>query len=314
VTISAQPPPRDEAGRSTAPVTSPHAASVPGLRIAVTGAGGQLGRDLLAELGPRHECHGFRHAELDVTDHAALSDRFADLEPDLVIHAAAYTDVDGCERDPDRAFGVNTIGTWNVAAAAYQVDAAIAVISSDFVFDGEKREPYTEFDAPNPISHYGASKRAAEQAALAANPRTYIIRTQWLYGVHGRNFPYAILRAASKGEVKVVADQYGAPTYSPDLARMIGRIIETPRYGIYHANNAGACNWYEFAVELYCLAGLDPAIIKPIPSTEWPTPTRRPAYSVLRRYALELMGLDDARPWQDAAREFIEAAQAAGKL
>ena len=114
--------------------------------------------------------------------------------------------------------------------------------------------------------------------------------------------------------VRVVVDQIGAPTYSPDLARMIGRIIDTPRYGIYHANNAGACSWYEFAVELYCLAGLDSAIIRAIPSSEYPTPTRRPAYSVLRRYALELMGLDDARPWQEAAREFIGAARAAGTL
>ena len=134
------------------------------------------------------------------------------------------------------------------------------------------------------------------------------------YGVHGRNFPYAILRAAARGEVRVVADQIGAPTYSPDLARMIGRIIETPRYGVYHANNAGACSWYDFAVELYRVAGLDPAIIRPIPSVEYPTPTRRPAYSVLRRYALELMGIDEARPWQEAARDFIEAARADGKL
>src|SRR5439155_5359343 len=185
-----------------------------------------------------------------------------------------------------------------------------AVISSDFVFDGEKRTPYTEFDTPNPLSHYGASKRAGEQAAMAANPHTYVIRTQWLFGVHGKNFPYAILRAASRGEVRVVADQVGAPTYSVDLARLIGRIIETPRYGIYHANNAGSCTWYEFAVELYRLAGLDPAILRPIPGAEYPSPTRRPSYSVLRRYALELMGLDEARPWQEAAREFIEGARA----
>jgi len=284
------------------------------MRIAITGASGQLGQDLLTELTARHECLGISHADVDVTDFAALAGCVAAYQPDLVIHSAAYTDVDGCERDPDRAYQTNALGTWNVAAAASQCDAAVAVISTDFVFDGAKREPYTEFDATNPLSHYGASKRAGERAAFGANPRTFVIRTQWLYGVHGRNFPYAILRAAARGEVRVVADQIGAPTYSPDLARMIGRIIETPRYGTYHANNAGACSWYEFAVELYRLAGLDPSIICPIPSAEYPTPTRRPAYSVLRRYALELMGLDDARPWQEAAREFIEAARAAGKL
>jgi dTDP-4-dehydrorhamnose reductase len=284
------------------------------MKIAITGAAGQLGHDLLAELSPRHDCHGLTRAQADVTDYAALTRCLGPLQPDLVIHAAAYTDVDGCERDPDRAYQVNAVGTWNVAAAATACGAAVAVVSTDFVFDGEKREPYTEFDTPNPLSHYGASKLAGERAAQAANPRTYIIRTQWLYGVHGRNFPYAILRAAARGVVKVVADQTGAPTYTPDLARQIGRIIETPRYGIYHANNAGSCSWCEFTQELYRLAGLDPSIVHPIPSSEWPTPTRRPAYSVLRRYAFELMGLDDARPWQEAARDFIDAARAAGKL
>lgn len=284
------------------------------MKIAITGAAGQLGRDLLAELAPHHDCHGLTRAEADVTDFASLSRCLNELRPDLVIHAAAYTDVDGCERDPTRAYRENTVGSWNTAAAAHVCGAAVAVVSTDFVFDGEKREPYTEFDATNPLGHYGASKLAGEQAALRANPRTFILRAQWLYGIHGKNFAYAILRAASRGEVKVVADQIGAPTYTVDLARMIGRIIETPRYGIYHANNAGSCSWYEFAVELYRLAGLDPAILRPIPSSEWPSPTRRPAYSVLRRTALELMGLDDARPWQEAAREFVEAARAAGKL
>ncbi len=284
------------------------------MKIVITGARGQLGQDLLRELTPRHDCHGLGHEEADVTDYRSLAACFAALRPDWVIHAAAYTDVDGCERDPDRAFRVNAGGNWNVAAAARACGAAVAVISTDFVFDGAKREPYTEFDVPRPINHYGASKLAGEQAALNANPCTAIIRTQWLYGLHGRNFPYAILRAAAKGEVRIVADQTGAPTFSPDLARMIGRIIETPRYGIYHANNAGACTWYEFAVELYRLAGLDPAILHPIPAAEYPSPTRRPAYSVLRRYALEMMDLDDARPWQEAAREFIQMARTAGTL
>lgn len=284
------------------------------MKIAITGAAGQLGRDLLAELARQHDCQGLTRAEADVTDYAALARSLQRLRPELVIHCAAYTDVDGCERDPDRAYRVNAIGAWNVAAAAHASGAAVALISTDFVFDGAKREPYTEFDATNPLGHYGASKRAGEQAAFAANPRTYVIRTQWLYSVHGRNFPYAILGAARRGEVRVVADQIGAPTYSPDLARMIGQIIATPRCGIYHANNAGACSWYEFAQELYRLAGLDPALIQPILSSEYPSPTRRPSYSVLRRYALELMGLDDARPWQEAAREFIAGARAAGKL
>jgi dTDP-4-dehydrorhamnose reductase len=283
------------------------------MRIVITGAAGQLGRDLLAELKPRHDCDGLTRSEADVTDYASLSRHMAAHAPDLIIHAAAYTDVDGCERDPDHAYRVNAVGAWN-AAAAHACGAAVAVLSTDFVFDGTKGEPYTEFDPTNPISHYGASKRAGEQAALCANPRTYVIRTQWLYGLHGRNFPYAILRAASRGEVRVVADQVGTPTYTVDLARLVGRIIETPRYGIYHATNAGSCTWYEFAAELYRLAGMDPAILRPISSAEWPSPTRRPAYSVLRNYALELMGLDAARPWQEAAQVFVATARAAEKI
>src|SRR5437899_5332836 len=138
------------------------------MKIAITGAAGQLGRDLLAEWGPRHECHGLTRAEADITDYAALGRCLERLQPELVIHAAAYTDVDGCERDPDRAYRENAIGAWNVAAAAHACGAAVAVISTDFVFDGAKREPYTEFDPTNPLGHYGASKRAAEQAAMAA--------------------------------------------------------------------------------------------------------------------------------------------------
>lgn len=284
------------------------------MKIAITGAAGQLGRELMAALGQRHECYGLTRRDADITDYEAFSGCVNRWGPDLVIHSAAYTDVDGCERDPERAYRENALGAWNAAAAAHNCGAAVAVISTDFVFDGEKGAPYTEFDATHPLGHYGASKRAGEQAAFAANPRTYVIRTQWLYALDGRNFPYAILRAAARGEVRVVADQIGAPTYAPDLARIIGRIVETPRYGIYHANNSGACSWYEFAVELYRLAGLDPGIIQPIASSEYPTPTRRPTYSVLRRYALELMGRDDARPWQEAAREFIAAARDAGRL
>jgi dTDP-4-dehydrorhamnose reductase len=170
---------------------------------------------------------------VDITDFAAIRAAVQAAKPDLVLHPAAYTNVDGCERDPDTAYKVNAVGTWNVAAAAEEIGAALVAISTDFVFDGEKGSPYTEFDTPNPISHYGASKLAGENLARQACRRTYIVRTSWLYGVHGKNFPYTVLKLAkAKSELPIVGDQVGTPMYTVDLVNTILTIIETPQYGL----------------------------------------------------------------------------------
>lgn len=274
-----------------------------------------LGTDLCVVFGAENDCVPLGRNEANVSDHEAISAVIRAAAPDLVIHSAAHTDVDGCERDPDLAFRVNALGTWNVASAARACGARLVTISTDFVFDGESRQPYTEFDPVHPINHYGASKRAAEQLAVRACPESYVVRTQWLYGVHGRNFPYAILRAATAGKpLRVADDEVGSPTFTKDVALKVAEIIQRPLYGTYHVSNAGSCSRFELASELLRLAGIQPVALDAISAKDWPSPTRRPAYSVLRRYALELMGRDDMRSWQDALADFLSAARAAGKL
>jgi dTDP-4-dehydrorhamnose reductase len=282
------------------------------MRVLVTGAAGMLGRDLVEILSEQHDVIGAGRRGpdhcVDITDARAVHALLEAVRLDAVVHCAAYTNVDGCERDPDQAYRVNALGTAAVAGACHAVGAALVAISTDFVFDGEKGRPYTEFDAPNPLSIYGASKLAGEELVRSLCPRHYIVRTQWLYGEHGKNFPLAILQRADAGEeLRVVSDQVGVPTYTRDLSRAIARILEQPLYGTYHAANRGEVSWHGFAARLLEMAGLDHGIVRPISSDEWPSPTRRPAYSVLRPYVLELTGRAEMlRPWEEALAEFLE--------
>ena len=243
---------------------------------------------------------------LDITDTSAVMSAVGESRPDAVIHSAAYTDVDGCERDPDKAYLVNGLGTWNVATACREFGAALVYVSTDFVFDGKKGEPYTEYDGTNPLGHYGASKLAGEKHVRELCPRHYIARTAWLYGEHGKNFPYTIMNAAkTRKELKVVADQIGSPTFTADLAATIRDLIGSPLYGTYHVTNKGSCSWCDFAKEILRLAGINDVDVQPIKAEEWPSPTKRPKYSVLRHYSLELQGRDNLRSWQDALADFI---------
>ncbi len=298
------------------------------MRILITGAAGMLGTDarrVLAAQGHEIVAMDGRAAPedqpqpLDILNVAAVRALFVRTWPQLVIHCAAYTDVDGCERSPDKAHRVNALGTWIIASAAEEAGAALVVVSTDFVFDGAKRTPYTEFDAPNPISHYGASKLAGENLARAACRRCYVVRTSWLYGVHGKNFPYAILNLAqTKPELPIVDDQIGTPTYTVDLVEAIARIVQTPLYGIYHVSNAGQTSWHGFAQAILQKTGQEHVPLRAITSDEYArmsgSPTRRPAYSVLRHYALELQEADTLRPWQDALDDFLAAAREQGKI
>ncbi len=256
---------------------------------------------------------------LDITDSHAVRTLFAELQPDLVFHAAAYTNVDGCERDPDLAYKVNVLGTWAVASAAEAVGAALVAISTDFVFDGTKTTPYTEFDAPNPLSHYAATKLAGENLAHSSCRRCYVIRTSWLYGVHGRNFPYTVINLAkTKPDLPIVGDQFGTPTYTVDLLNAITEIIAMGLYGIYHVSNKGQASWEEFARAILAKTNLAHVPVTPITSDDYAqrfgSPTKRPAYSVLRHYALELMGRDTLRPWEDALEAFLASAREQGKI
>ncbi|MCS6776228.1 MAG: dTDP-4-dehydrorhamnose reductase [Chloroherpetonaceae bacterium] len=293
------------------------------LRILVTGANGMLGQDLcpiLEEAG--HEvirtdtgappAHNRALWELlDVTDVQNVRHTLLRHQPDVVIHAAAYTDVDGCERNPDHAFRVNALGTWNVAALCGAHHMTLCYLSTDFVFDGARSTPYTEFDPPNPINRYGASKLAGERFVAQLCRQHFIVRTAWLFGVHGgKSFPDRMLQLArTHRERFVVADQFGSPTYTRDLSHALVELLTSPLYGTYHIVNAGQCSWFELARKTLELAGVTTMEVKPIPASEYPGPTRRPAYSVLRRYALELQGRDFLRPWQQALAEFIRQRQ-----
>jgi dTDP-4-dehydrorhamnose reductase len=295
------------------------------MRILITGANGMLGMDLSAvleraghqvvrtDMGPsRFLPDTPRWEALNIVDTNAVRQCLLHHQPDVVIHAAAFTDVDGCERDPNKAFQVNAFGTWNVASVCGSHNMTLVYISTDFVFDGEKHEPYTEFDAPRPISHYGASKLAGERYVAQLCRRHFIARTAWLFGVFGRSFPNSILELAkTRPEIPVVSDEIGSPTHTVDLAKTIAELLHTELYGTYHVTNAGHCSRCEMAKAILEIAGVQTTSIHTITSSQYASPTRRPAYSVLRRYALELQGRDNLPPWRQALAEFIELRQKA---
>lgn len=283
------------------------------MRVLITGAGGQLGRELV-QVYADEEVLGLSSAELDVTRAEQARRVIADWRPDLVIHAAAYTNVDGCEADPDRAFRVNALGARNVALGCQAAGAAVVYVSTDYVFDGRRAgPPYTEYDRPNPLSVYGRSKLAGEEYVRDLLDRFYIVRTSWLHGLHGRNFLRTILTNARQGkDLAVVDDQTGSPTFAADLGWAIRRLAETGQYGLYHVTNGGACSWYELAGQALAVAAerfpeISRAPLRPLSTEELGRPAPRPAYSVLRNYNLELAGLPLLRPYEEALREFVLA-------
>jgi dTDP-4-dehydrorhamnose reductase len=218
--------------------------------------------------------------------------------------------VDGCERDPDRAYVTNALGARYVAVAARDVGAALVYVSTDYVFDGDGGAPYLEWDEPHPLSVYGRSKLAGEREALSLNARTYVVRTSWVYSPRGRNFVKTMLRlAADRPELTVVDDEVGGPTLAADLADGIARLVGRPVYGIYHLSNAGSCSRFELARAAIQLADL-PARVIPVTSADYlqrnPLPARRPANSSLRNFAAAALGIE-LRPWEDALREFVGA-------
>ncbi len=273
------------------------------MKVLITGAGGMLGRDVVLAAGNAgHDVVGFGHTELDVTDANAVSSKIELERPDVVIHCAAWTDVDGAEDSEDAAMAVNGLGSGNVAAAAASVGASVVYVSSDYVFDGSKAAPYVESDQPAPLSAYGRTKLAGEEATAAANKRHFIVRSAWLFGIGGSNFVETMLRlAADHGEVLVVRDQVGSPTYTWHLAYGIVRLIEGVEYGIHHMAAAGMCSWYEFAREIFEQAKVECKVLSG--TTEMlGRPAARPAYSALtsqREHAIELPS------WQDGLAAYL---------
>jgi dTDP-4-dehydrorhamnose reductase len=278
------------------------------VKLLVTGAAGMLGRDVMLAAGNAgHDLVGFGRAELDITDAAALAKKF-DLErPDVVINCAAWTDVDGAEAEEQAAFAVNGTGAGNVAAAAATVGASVVYVSSDYIFDGIKGAPYVESDQVAPLSAYGRTKLAGEEATIAANKRHFVVRSAWLFGIGGPNFVETMLRLAGSGnEVLVVRDQVGSPTYTWHLAYGIVRLIEGIEFGIHHMAAAGQCSWYEFAREIFEQAKVECKVLS-ITTEEFGRPAPRPPFSALtsqREHAIRLPS------WQDGLAGYLAQRQA----
>ena len=285
------------------------------MRVLITGAGGQLGQDLVAAFaGPdrRDEVVAADRATLDVGDRDAVLQAITQLRPAVVVHAAAWTAVDDCEGDPDRAYRINTLGTRHVAEAARISGAHVLYVSTDYVFDGRASSPYREWDDPNPLSVYGRSKLGGERELRSLLAGATIVRTSWVCGIHGANMLKAVLRLAAAGsELGFVDDQRGCPTFTDDLAGMIVELAAGRRPGLFHVTNQGATTWYQFACDVLVAAGLDPAMVRPITTAELdpPRPAPRPANSVLDNGALRLGGIallaDHHAPLERAVKQLM---------
>jgi dTDP-4-dehydrorhamnose reductase len=281
------------------------------MRILITGAAGRLGGRLMDVLAGRgHEVSGVDVVEgyqprLDVSDFAATRAFVGDLKPDLVIHPAAWTDVDGCARDPERAIIVNGFGAQNVALAAANVGAGVLYVSTNEVFDGKLSRPYMEYDAANPVNPYGYSKWVGEQAVQHVNPKHYIVRTAWLFAHGGKNFLRAVHEAAQSGKpLRIVTNEVANPTYNNDLAEAIASLIETGRYGIYHLTNEGACSRYQLARYYLDRVGCTDVPIEPIASHQWPRISKPPVYSGLTNLAARYLGIT-LRSWREAVDAYV---------
>ena len=275
------------------------------MRLYITGSKGQLGRALMRRLS-HHELLGVDLPEVDLTDLAATRSSVASFQPEVVIHAAAMTDVDGAARNPDLAYRVNALGTRNVAVASEAGGATLLAISTNEVFDGTKTEPYLEFDPTNPINPYAKSKLAAEQLVRDLSRRFYIVRTAWLYGLGGNNFVKKIItRADTAGQLRVVTDEVSSPTYTEDLITAIEQLLPTGAYGIYHFTNAGACSRYEFAQKILELSGRAHIPIEPIVLADYARPSTPPPFAPLRNFCGAQLGIM-LRPWQDALADYLQ--------
>jgi dTDP-4-dehydrorhamnose reductase len=269
-------------------------------RILVSGSRGQLGLEL-RELLPRrgHEVVAFSREDLDVSDFGAVRSALEEYSPDVVVNAAAYTNVDGCETEADLAFGVNALGPRNLAQLCHAQGCDLLHVSTNYVFDGASERPYEPFDTPNPISVYGRTKLAGEEYVRQLTNRWYVVRSAGVYG-RGHNFVRTMLRlGVERDALKVKDDEFISPTYAVDLAQGIAGVIEAGHYGLYHLTNAGSCSWYEFAKAIFELTAIE-VEVNGVPGSEYPLPAARPANGVLLA-----PGSPQLRHWREALEDYL---------
>ncbi|NOK58503.1 MAG: dTDP-4-dehydrorhamnose reductase [Chloroflexi bacterium AL-W] len=273
------------------------------MRIVITGAHGQFGQDIQTTLGTTHEIIALGRDDCDL-EHSKAIECLTATNADVIVHPAAYTNVDGCARDPQRAYRVNTLGTKYVALACQQLGARLVYVSTNEVFDGHAERPYVEYDTAAPINSYGWSKWGGEQVVRELLQQFYIVRVAWLFGGE-RNFVCTVLRLIQeRDEIAMVADEVGSPTYTVDAAAAIAQLIETPCYGTYHIVNDGACSRYEFARTIMEIAGAQ-TILQPMALQDYKRDSVVPSYTPLDNVAASALGIR-LRPWQEAVRYYIE--------
>ena len=289
------------------------------MKILITGSNGMLATQVITDLSRGYTELGevpaaLKGAQLlladvdtlDITDKAATESFMAQHTPDIVINCAAYTNVDGCESNQDTAFMVNAIGSRNLAIACENTGAKLVHVSTDYVFRGDEPTPRREYDMPWPISAYGKTKYAGEEFVRQYCKKSFIVRTAWLYGYSGKNFVKTMIwLAKEKGGAKVVNDQHGNPTNAADLSHHLLKIAASEEYGTYHCTGNGECTWFEFAAEIARLAGYE-GVMSPCTSEEFPTPTKRPAYSSLDNMMLRVTVGDEMRHWKDALKAYFD--------
>ena len=276
------------------------------MKIMLTGANGQLGQEIVYQLkASSFSVYAFTKTELDITDELKVQKVVGEIQPDVIINAAAFTKVDLAESEETLAYNINGFAQRNLAVAAEKVGAKICYISTDYVFDGNGFEPYKEYEKCNPLGVYGKSKFVGEELTKTLSNKYFIVRTSWVYGEYGSNFVKTMLNLAEKrNEIGVVADQTGSPTYTGDLATFLISLIQTEKYGIYHCTNSGSCSWYEFAKAIFEEMELD-IKVNPLTTDQYPTPASRPHYSVLDNGALEMNGFEKIRHWKEGLSFYL---------
>lgn len=277
------------------------------MKILITGFKGMLGFDLVNKLKEEnHDLILTDVEELDITNLEEVKGILNQEKPEVLINVAAYTDVDGCETNRELAFNVNSIGPKNLAIACKENDTKLLHISTDYVFPGNNTKPYTEEDETGPQSYYGETKLKAEEFIKKNMEKYFIVRTAWLYGINGKNFVKTMLNLAkTNSEITVVNDQRGSPTFTVDLAYCISELVKTDKYGTYHVTNSDECTWYDFAKNIFELANVD-VKVKAVTTDEYPTPAKRPEYSVLSHEKWNKMGFKPLRSYKDALRSYME--------